>query len=88
MNDIGLETPDGPVCVHDSVDGHMRDPEEIFKGGVKFFLRGGADGEYDLAERITRRQMKSLPYWQSHPFELLDGEEASDEEFEEAMSRL
>jgi len=86
--DIGLETPDGLVCVHDSIDGHIRDADEIFKGGVKFFLHGGEDGAYDLAERIVRRNMKALPYWQAHPFELLDGEEASDEEFAEAMRNV
>ena len=86
--EIGFETAEGAVCVHDSMDGHLKDPEEIFKNGVKFFLHGGADGEYDLAERITRRNMKALLYWQAHPFALLDGEEASDEEFAEAMRMM
>ena len=86
--EIGMETPEGFVCVHDCEDGKIKSPEEIFRGGVRFFLTGGADGEHELAERVTRRNMKSLAYWQAHPLELLDGEEATDEEFQDAMMKL
>jgi hypothetical protein len=87
-NDIGLETPDGPVCVYDVKDGKMRSPEDIFYGGVEFFQGVMPNGGGALAMRLTRKNMKSLPYWQKHPFELLDGPEATDEEFAEAMAKM
>jgi hypothetical protein len=87
-NDIGLETADGPVCKFDVAEGKMKSPEEIFEGGVQYFTKSVADGDRDLAERITRKNMKSLSYWQAHPFEMLNGEEATDEEFGTAMTKL
>jgi len=86
--DIGFQSPDGPVCVYDSKDGKIKSGEEIFEGGVQFFLGEVADGDRALAERLTRKNMKALPYWQAHPFALLDGEEATDQEFGEAMAKL
>ena len=87
-NDIGLETADGPVCKFDSADGKIKDPKEIFQGGIEFFAGAATDGDRDLAERITRKNMKSLPYWQAHPFAELEGAEATDEEFGAAMAKL
>lgn len=87
-NEIGLQTADGPVCIHDVKDGAIKSAEEIFAGGVQFFMGEGADGDRALAERATRKNMKSLPYWQKHPFELLNGDEATDEEFGMVMARL
>lgn len=87
-NDIGLETADGPVCVYDVKDGKMKSPEEIFDGGVEFFLGSVADGDRELAENVTRKNMKSLPYWQAHPFAKLEGPEVSDEVFGQLMAKL
>ncbi len=86
--DIGLETADGLVCVFDSKDGQIQSAEDIFVGGVEFFLTSVADGDRGFAERITRKNMKSLPYWQQHPFAGLNGPEATDEEFGAAMAKL
>ena len=86
--DFGFDAPDGPVCIHDSADGKIRSGEEIFEGGVQFFLAEAADGNRDLAKRLTRKNMKALPYWQAHPFALLDGPEATDAEFRAAMAKL
>ncbi|MEK9156793.1 MAG: hypothetical protein AAB448_01500 [Patescibacteria group bacterium] len=41
-----------------------------------------------FGERLTRRNMKSLPYWQTRPFAQLEGPEATDEEFSTAMAKL
>lgn len=87
-NDIGLETAEGPVCKFDVEDGKIKSGEDIFEGGVVFFAAEAADGDRGLAERLTRKNMKSLAYWKSHPFALLDGPEATDQEFGAAMSRL
>jgi hypothetical protein len=86
-NDVGLETPDGPVCKFDSENGQIKKPEEIFKGGVEFFGQS-TDGDHDLAARVTRKNMKSLPYWQAHPFAELEGEETTDQEFGDVMAKL
>ena len=87
-NDIGLETVDGPVCIFDSTDGKIKSGEEIFKGGVEFFLDAVAEGDLDLAQRLTRKNMNRLPYWQTHLFDGLNGPQTTDEEFQTAMAKL
>jgi hypothetical protein len=87
VNDVGLETAEGPVCKFDVKDGVMKSSEEIFEGGVQFFSKY-TDGDRDLAERVTRKNMKSLPYWNAHPFALLDGTEATDQEFGGVMAKV
>lgn len=87
-NDIGLETSEGPVCKFDSQEGKIKEPKEIFEGGVEFFMGAAASGDRALAERLTRKNMKSLSHWQQHPFAELEGEEATDEEFATAMAKL
>jgi hypothetical protein len=68
-------------------NGEIKSCAEIFEGGVQFFM-GTTHSARDLAERLTRRNMKSLEYWQNNPCDLLNGETASDEEFQSAMSKL
>jgi hypothetical protein len=86
--DIGLETEDGLICRFDVKGGAMKSPEEIFDGGVLFFLDSVADGDRAMAERITCKNMSMLPYWQNHSFDLLNGPKATDEEFGIAMAKL
>jgi len=86
--DFAFDTADGPICIHDSADGKIRSGQEILEGGVQFFLSAAAKADRGLAERLTRKNMRSLPYWQKHPFPELGGEAASDEEFREAMAKL
>ncbi len=87
-DDIGLETSEGLVCINDCEDGDIKEPEDIFADGVAFFADKAADGDFDLAERLTRKNMLKLPYWQHNPCEELDGPLATEDEFEEAMARL
>ncbi|MCK9361426.1 hypothetical protein M0Q28_04335 [Patescibacteria group bacterium] len=87
-NDFGMELPEGPVCKFDSENGKLKSGDEIFEGGVVFFTQSAADGDRSLGERLTRKNMKALPYWQAHPFAKLDGPEATDEEFNAAMAKL
>lgn len=88
VNDVGLETSEGPICIYDVQDGNIKNPEEIFEGGVQFFLRDAVPGNRDLAERLTRKNMRSLVYWQTHPFAELSGAVATDQEFGEALAKL
>ncbi len=86
--DIGVETPEGPVCKFDSENGAVKSGPEVFEGGIIFFAEAAADGDRDLAARLTRKNMKQLPYWQARPFAELEGPEATDEEFGNAMAKL
>ncbi len=86
--DVGLETAEGTVCVYDVKDGVMKSPEDIFEGGVEFFLHAAAEGDRALAERLTRKNMNSLSYWQAYPFDLLNGDAATEEEFGAAMQKV
>lgn len=86
--DIGLETDEGTVCRFDVKAGVIKSPQDIFQGGVQFFLDAVADGDQALAERLTRKNMKSLDYWKQRPFGELDGPQATEEEFGAAMAKL
>lgn len=87
-NDVGLELPEGLVCKFDSEDGKVKSAEAIFRGGVEFFAGAVAGGDRELAARLTRRNMKDLPYWKSHPFAGLEGAASDDAEFGAAMAKL
>jgi hypothetical protein len=72
-------------CVNE--DGSVKSCEDIFEGGVQFFVDATGAGRL-LAEKLTRKNMKRLSYWQGSDAEILQGEEATDEEFSEAMVKL
>lgn len=68
-------------------DGSVKSCQEIFDGGVNYFI-GVLNGDKLLAERITRKNMLSLPYWQGKDCDCFKGDVASDEEFADTMSQL
>ena len=68
-------------------DGSVKSCEEIFEGGVQFFL-GQIGGDRKMAEKITRKNMNKQPYWEGKDCEILKGETATDEEFAEVMKKL
>ena len=68
-------------------DGVVKSCEEIFEGGVQFFMNQ-LGSERTLAEKVTRKNMKMQPYWQDKNCEILQGEEVSDEEFAEILKNL
>jgi len=72
-------------CVN--ADGSVKTCEEIFEGGVQFFL-SQIGGDRKMAEKITRKNMSQQPYWHGKDCEVLNGEMATDEEFAEAMKKL
>lgn len=75
-------------CVHCvGTDGRVKSCEEIFEGGVRFFMAQlGLDRS--LAERATRKNMKMQPYWQGKDLAPLRGEVSSDAEFLEVLRKL
>lgn len=72
-------------CVDDN--GELRSCEEIFEGGAGYFTEA-LGGDRALAERVMRRNMKQLPYWQDKDCAVLEGDVASDEEFQAALGKL
>jgi hypothetical protein len=86
--DVGMETAEGLVCKFDSENGQIKSGQDIFEGGVEFFMDAVTAGDRPLAERLTRKNMNSLAYWQKHHFAELEGVEASEAEFAEAMAKL
>ncbi|MBN1585205.1 hypothetical protein JW899_02440 [Candidatus Uhrbacteria bacterium] len=89
-DDIGAEFDFGPACVHCvGPDGKIRDCGDVFLGGVDFFVNNLEGVSRELAERVTRRNMRSLPYWRGREgCGCLDGDEATEEEFDSVLSKL
>lgn len=85
----GCDTKDGPACIHCAQPGGgVKSCEEVFEGGVTFFVSATRTDDRSLAERLVRKTMNGLPYWKKHPCSCLEGEQASDQEFAEAMAKL
>ncbi len=80
--------PNAAYCVHCvNEDGSVKACEEVFEGGVQFFMQAtGADRA--SAERITRRNMRQQPHWADAKSGVLEGEAATDGEFAEALRKL
>lgn len=70
-----------------NADGSVKSCEDIFEGGVQYFM-GQVGGDRKMAEKITRKNMSGLPYWQGKNCEILKGETATDEEFAEALKNM
>lgn len=70
-----------------NADGSVKTCEEIFEGGVGFFMSQiGEDRK--MAEKIVRKNMSMQPYWQGKDCEVLKGEMATDVEFTEILAKL
>lgn len=72
-------------CVNE--DGSVKSCEEIFEGGVQFFTSQiGLDKK--LAEKITRKNMVTLPQWKGKNYKILEGDMATDAEFAQVLKSL
>jgi hypothetical protein len=86
---IGLETDKGSFCIHCvNEDKQVKSCEEIFEGGVQFFLSVDSSMARGFAEKIVRKNMRSLSYWQNKEHPCLSGEIATDEEFNSILAKL
>jgi hypothetical protein len=72
-------------CVNE--DGSVKTCEEIFNGGVEFFMQS-IQADRGFAEKVVRKNMSQLPYWQGKNCEILNGEKATDAEFQEVLRKL
>ncbi|MDD5623549.1 MAG: zinc ribbon domain-containing protein [Candidatus Peribacteraceae bacterium] len=87
--EIGCEVKDGPVCIHcTQPGGGVKSCEEVFEGGVAFFLSATKSQDRSLAERLVCKNMRGLPHWNNNPCPCLKGAVASDEEFASALAQL
>lgn len=86
--DFGCEDMTKNTCVFcTNEDGTMKSCEDIFEGGVEFFMEATGEERYG-AERLTRRNMLSLPYWQENGTAILEGPQATDEEYSAMLALL
>lgn len=72
-------------CVNS--DGNVKSCEEIFAGGVRFFMEV-VHLDLAMAEKITRKNMNNLPYWKGTPNKILKGPMATDQEFAAVLKSL
>ncbi len=87
--DFGNEDQSCESCINcTNPDGTVRSCEEIFEGGVDFFMNEIVGTSQELAEKLTRKNMKQLSYWNDNDCECLKGEEATDEEFQKALENF
>ncbi|NMB83916.1 AraC family transcriptional regulator [Candidatus Roizmanbacteria bacterium] len=86
--DFAKEDTNSNFCRYcTDLDGNVKPVEEIFEGGVQFFMsQFGNDRK--RAERITRKNMINQPYWKDKDYAILKGETATDEEFAEVMKKM
>lgn len=87
--DLGIETEDGLFCKYciDSND-IPRSAEEIFEGGVEFFMHSIPWVDRILAEKVTRKNMNKQPFWEGKKDKCLIWDEATDDEFDAVLERL
>jgi radical SAM protein with 4Fe4S-binding SPASM domain len=88
-DDIGAENEKGIFCKH-CVDenGNVKSCQEIFNGGMEFFMNTIPNVDKNLAEKVTRKNMNMQSYWRNNNEECLKGEEATDEEFQNVLAKL
>jgi hypothetical protein len=86
--DHALGNEKSPFCLYcTDENGAPKSCEEIFEGGVQFFLEK-LGGDRKLAEKIVRTNMNQLPHWKGNDCAILQGETATEQEFAEVMKKL
>lgn len=88
-NVIGLETDKEAFCIHCvNENKEVKFCEEIFEGGVQYFMSLDSAITRNFAEKNVRKSMKQLSYWQDKEYPCLSGEIATDEEFNQILAKL
>lgn len=86
---IGLETDNESFCIHCvNENKEVKSCGEIFEGGVQFFMSLDSSMTRNFAEKLVRKNMKQLAYWQNREDLCLSGETATDEEFNSIVAKL
>ncbi|WP_288183141.1 zinc ribbon domain-containing protein [uncultured Sporomusa sp.] len=88
-NVVGLETDKEAFCIHCvNENKEVKSCEEIFEGGVQYFMSLDSAITRNFAEKNVRKNMKQLSYWQDKEYPCLSGEIATDEEFNQILAKL
>lgn len=88
-SDVGTTIGKDSFCIHcTDQNKNLKSCQEIFDGGVQFFLSVLPDMPKDFAEKIVRKNMNFLPYWKTNFDACLNGPEASEQEFKDVLKRL
>lgn len=86
---IGVETDKEAFCIHCvTEDKKVKSCEEIFEGGVQFFMSLDVTMTRNFAEKNVRKNMKNLAHWENSDSPCLSGEVATDEEFNQILAKL
>jgi hypothetical protein len=86
--DFALGDENSDFCTYCvNADGGVKSCEEIFEGGVNFFM-SKLGGDKVTAEKMVRKNMSQQPYWLGKECECLKGEMATDDEFADTMSMM
>ena len=86
---IGLEKDNELFCIHCvNEDKKVKSCEEIFEGGVQFFMSLDSSIARKFVEKNVRKNMKNLSYGQNKEYPCLSGEIATDEEFNQILAKL
>lgn len=86
---IGTKVDLGLVCKFcTNKDGTVKSCNDIFNGGVHFFITSIAGTDKAMAEKAVRKNMNRLPYWKNSNEHCLKGEELTDEEFHKLLKKL
>ena len=86
--DFALGDLHAACCVYCvNPDGSVKSCEEIFEGGVQFFMTK-LGGDRKLAEKVIRKNMRMQSYWQGKKSAVLEGPVATEAEFAEIMKRM
>jgi hypothetical protein len=87
--DIGAKIEPGLICKYcTKEDGSIKSCDEIFNGGVHFFMNAVSGVDKVMAEKVVRKNMNRLPYWRNSVDSCLKGEQATDKEFQELLRKL
>lgn len=87
--DVKVRTEKGPVCEFCvNSEGEVKSCKEVFEGGVQFFMNSIEGVGREMAEKVTRKNMRMQPQWQGSEDECLKGDAATDEEFADVLKKL
>lgn len=86
--DFALQNINSSICIYCADENWKIKPvEQIFEWWVQFFINATWASRIE-AEKIVRKNMNKLLYWQNKDCKILKWEEATNEEFMDALNKL
>lgn len=89
QEDLGVSNTSGNFCIYCiNDDKSVKRCIEIFNNGVAFFQKAVPGLNRAEAEKLVRKNMNRLPYWLKNTSPCLQGDEATDEEYQQLIAKL